>query len=69
MVNFIRDLLFFFEWYEKMCAEKRPNARDAGENLKSSMPFARKLWLIMRNSAMKIIRMRSCCGHPGEPGC
>jgi hypothetical protein len=38
-------------------------------NLKQPMPLATKLRLVLRNSAIKITRMQSCCGHPGEPGC
>lgn len=33
------------------------------------MPLGRKLWLILRNNALKVRRRQSCCGHPGEPGC
>lgn len=38
-------------------------------NLKAEMPLGRKLELIRRNTWIKISMHRSCCGHPGEPGC
>jgi hypothetical protein len=33
------------------------------------MPFIKKIGLIMKNSVLKIVRLKNCCGHPGEPGC
>ncbi|MHB8108660.1 MAG: hypothetical protein ACYDHW_01355 [Syntrophorhabdaceae bacterium] len=47
----------------------RPSARAFLTNLHVDMPLHRKLWLLIRNNMKKIIVMRSCCGHPGEPGC
>jgi hypothetical protein len=38
-------------------------------NLKQPMPLSHKLRLVLSNSAIKITRLKSCCGHPGEPGC
>jgi hypothetical protein len=38
-------------------------------NLAGEMPLTRKSWLVARNSALKIVRLKNCCGHPGEPGC
>ena len=32
-------------------------------------PFATKLRLALRNTALKIRQRSACCGHPGEPGC
>jgi hypothetical protein len=52
-----------------MCAEKRPNARDVMDNLKKPMPLGKKFAVLIRNSFIKITKLRSCCGHPGEPGC
>jgi hypothetical protein len=46
-----------------------PDARAFFTNLKADMPLGKKLWLLFRNNIKKIITMRSCCGHPGEPGC
>jgi hypothetical protein len=52
-----------------MCADKRPNAKAVIENLKVRMPLFRKLWLVMKNSVLKIKKVQNCCGNPGEPGC
>ncbi len=52
-----------------MCAEDTPDMSAAVRNLKQPMPLGRKLRLIARNNARKIIRGRSCCGNHGEPGC
>jgi len=52
-----------------MCADKRPNAKAVLDNLKSPMPFIRKIGLIIKNSARKIRNLQNCCGNPGEPGC
>jgi hypothetical protein len=38
-------------------------------NLRAPMPLHRKLRLLFRNNYIKISKGRSCCGHPGEPGC
>lgn len=32
-------------------------------------PFGKKLALTARNEWKKVVRMRPCCGHHGEPGC
>jgi hypothetical protein len=54
-----------------MCMANRsqPNAKSFLTNLKVSMPMKKKIWLIIRNSAIKIFTLKNCCGHPGEPGC
>jgi hypothetical protein len=38
-------------------------------NLKAPMPLGRKVQRILVNNWTKIRNRRSCCGHPGEPGC
>ena len=38
-------------------------------NLRSPMPMARKVRLVLRNNWLKVYRRESCCGHHGEPGC
>lgn len=38
-------------------------------NIRQPMPLGRKLWLITRNISRKVFRLKTCCGHPGEPGC
>jgi len=43
--------------------------RDVFTNMSVPMPLHRKLYLVFRNNAIKVIKMQSCCGHPGEPGC
>ncbi len=52
-----------------MCAKGRPNAKAVIDNLKKPMPIWKKVGLIIKNSALKIVRFQNCCGHPGEPGC
>lgn len=46
-----------------------PSPGAFASNLSRDMPAGRKLKLILRNNALKIVRLRPCCGHPGEPGC
>jgi hypothetical protein len=53
----------------KMCAENRPDVKAVMDNLRKPIPFVKKIGLIIKNSALKIIRLKGCCGHPGEPGC
>lgn len=47
----------------------RPSVGAFFTNMNAPMPLPRKIWLLFRNNLKKIITMRSCCGHPGEPGC
>lgn len=47
----------------------RPGVRAFLTNLDVSMPLWKKVWLVFRNNAKKILTLRNCCGHPGEPGC
>jgi hypothetical protein len=35
----------------------------------STMPWLKKVYLLIRNNWIKIKNFQSCCGHPGEPGC
>ncbi|MBI2869121.1 MAG: hypothetical protein HYX96_04765 [Chloroflexi bacterium] len=39
------------------------------KNLKAPVPLRLKLYLLLRNTGIKVSRRQSCCGHPGEPGC
>jgi hypothetical protein len=32
-------------------------------------PVSKKVWLTLKNRARLISTLKSCCGHPGEPGC
>jgi len=54
-----------------MCSNEgnRPVPSAFIRNLRKPMPLGEKLRLIARNTTIKITRMQSCCGHPGEPGC
>ena len=54
-----------------MCAgkKKKPNVKDAVENIRKPMPLSKKLALLVRNNTYKLLNLKSCCGHPGEPGC
>ncbi|MEW6599604.1 MAG: hypothetical protein AB1499_01400 [Nitrospirota bacterium] len=52
-----------------MCRQKRPGIKDFFTNLKAPMPLGRKISLLLRNNALKIINQQNCCGHPDEPGC
>lgn len=54
-----------------MCGQNtdQPSPTAFASNLRQEMPLAEKLRLILRNSTIKITRLQSCCGHPGEPGC
>ena len=38
-------------------------------NMSVEMPFHKKLYLVLRNWAIKIVEGQNCCGRPGEPGC
>jgi hypothetical protein len=49
--------------------DHRPNGRAFFTNLRVDMPLSRKIWLLFRNNMKKILTARTCCGHPGEPGC
>ncbi|MCX8111260.1 MAG: hypothetical protein N3D15_08445 [Syntrophorhabdaceae bacterium] len=48
---------------------KRPSVKAFFTNLHVKMPLWKKCWLLIRNNGKKIIFLKSCCGHPGEPGC
>jgi len=52
-----------------MCANKRPSAKAVRDNLRKQMSFGKKFRLIIKNTTLKIVQFRSCCGNPGEPGC
>lgn len=47
----------------------KPNVRSFLTNLKTPIPWPKKVWLLVRNNWIKIRHAHSCCGHPGEPGC
>ncbi|OGW36821.1 MAG: hypothetical protein A2Y97_06115 [Nitrospirae bacterium RBG_13_39_12] len=53
----------------KMCDSERPDAKEFLDNLKMPMSLKKKIYYFLKNNAIKIVRLKSCCGHPGEPGC
>ncbi|MFC1944277.1 hypothetical protein ACFLX5_02105 [Chloroflexota bacterium] len=46
-----------------------PSPRSFFTNMSTPMPLRRKLYLVFRNSLVKIWKRQGCCGHHGEPGC
>jgi len=52
-----------------MCNPERSGPTPFIQNLRMPMPISKKLRLIGRNNWIKVSRMQTCCGHPGEPGC
>ena len=47
----------------------RPSPRDFLTNLGVPMPWPKKIRLLFRNLALRIVLRQNCCGHLGEPGC
>ena len=55
-----------------MCSEPtpvKPSDKAFLRNLRQPIPAGRKIILVAKNQALKVVRLRTCCGHPGEPGC
>ena len=54
-----------------MCdsAQPRPSARAFLTNLSGPRPWTEKVRLLLRNNWLKLVKLESCCGHRGEPGC
>jgi hypothetical protein len=52
-----------------MDERKRPDIRAFVKNMQARMPIGKKVFLAMKNNALKILTRRNCCGHPGEPEC
>lgn len=52
-----------------MCDGERGTRSAYLENLRADMPVSRKLAAVVRNMARRLFPPRTCCGHPGEPGC
>jgi hypothetical protein len=38
-------------------------------NWQQPIPLPRKLWMTLRNLAIRGVKRQTCCGHHGEPGC
>ena len=49
--------------------QPRPSARAFLTNLSGPRPWPEKIRLLLRNNWLKLVRIESCCGHQGEPGC
>jgi len=47
----------------------RPRMAAFFTNMSAPMPWHYKAYLLLRNNALKMWHRRSCCGHPGQPGC
>ena len=52
-----------------MGKKKQPSAKAFFTNLSGEEPLGKKLSLLLRNNAKKIVTRKNCCGHHGEPGC
>ena len=52
-----------------MCEDKKPNLKDVVNNLRQPMPLSHKMLSLFKNNMLKVVRLKTCCGHPGEPGC
>jgi hypothetical protein len=53
-----------------MCAgKKKPSVKDAVSNLSKPIPLTKKISLFIKNNTLKLLNLKNCCGHPGEPGC
>jgi hypothetical protein len=39
------------------------------KNMSVPIPIHRKLYLVVHNTMIKIVKRQSCCGHHGDPGC
>ena len=49
-----------------MCANNRPSAKAVRDNLRKQMPFGKKIGLVIKNTALKIVRFRNCWETPGS---
>ena len=52
--------------------DRRRNRRGSRQfltNLDAPYPLPTKIKLIVRNLSLRLLRLQTCCGHPGEPGC
>lgn len=55
-----------------MCSSEgsdRPDPDAFLRNLAAPMPLPKKVGLVLKNNSLKLVRLKGCCGHPGEPGC
>lgn len=49
--------------------DEKPNLKDFVSNIRKNGSWYRKIHRILKNSFIKLITLKNCCGHPGEPGC
>lgn len=53
-----------------MCSGSgKPTPSAFVRNLRQPMPLSRKMKLAIKNVTLKVVRVQTCCGHYGEPGC
>jgi hypothetical protein len=43
--------------------------RGFATNWDQPLPLLTKLRLLARNLAIRLVKLDTCCGHHGEPGC
>ena len=43
--------------------------RGFATNWDQPLPLTTKLRLLSRNLAIRLLKLDTCCGHHGEPGC
>jgi transposase len=46
-----------------------PTIRRFFTNMSVKMSLHKKIYLVLRNNGIKIVKRQDRCGHPGEPGC
>lgn len=52
--------------------DRRRNRRSTRQfltNLDAPYPLPTKIRMLVRNLSLRLLRLQTCCGHPGEPGC
>ena len=62
-------MLFYLCLFYIIDTNNMPSLKAYFTNMSAPMPLYRKLFLVLKNSAIRIFKRQNCCGHPGEPGC
>jgi hypothetical protein len=55
-----------------MCAPKDPNrpaVKKVTRNMTKSVPLDTKIKQIATNMWIRVSKLQTCCGHPGQAGC
>lgn len=52
-----------------MCSTSSSKPAPFIVNIRQPMPTGRKIQLTLQNMGRKLVTLKPCCGHPGEPGC